>query len=338
MQAKPQYILTYSKAIKMRNLVLIIVLILNSFQANSQDIEKHPASLSSPGLKYDLDKSNAALGISSGVLSSLAALEKPPLNIAVFGVDRRDNKVYGNADMIMIISLDQVTKQIKLSSILRDTYVNINGLGMDKINAAFATGGPQMAIRALNENFSMDIRDFLSLDFFGSAKIIDALGGVTITVKKEEIPNLNRYLKEIGPAELMASDEIQHEGLQKLNGRQAVAYTRIRYVGNADYERTERQRKVMSALLENVRTFNSEALPALAMQIFPYMVTSIPPLTLFKLGSDFSNSKSIRLEPAMFPLAKESKGVFIDGLWYLSADLKATTNSLHNFIYKNIKP
>jgi LCP family protein required for cell wall assembly len=316
----------------MRKLIIVIALIL-PFSSNSQEIDKSSA-FSKPNLHYELDKSNTALGISSETLSKIDALNTHPLNIAVFGVDRRNDMVYGNSDMIMIISIDQLTKKIKISSILRDTYVNING-NMDKINAAFANGGPQMAIRTINQNFDLDIREFVSIDFFGSAKIIDALGGVTLNVKKEEIPYLNNYLSEITPS---TSDKLANYGLQKLNGRQTVAYVRIRATGNGDYDRTQRQRVVMASLLEKLRNINTENQAILAMDILPSLQTSMSTLTLYTLGTALSNSKNLLIEPAMFPLQKESKGMIKDGIWYLAADLKATTNSLHNFIYKNIKP
>jgi LCP family protein required for cell wall assembly len=215
--------------------------------------------------------------------------------------------------------------------------VKIDGK-MNKINASFATGGPQLAIKTLNENFNLDIRDFVSIDFEGSARIIDALGGVVINVKKEELPLINTYLNELDPLNGMPADRLSTHGSQKLNGRQTVAYTRIRTVGNNDYERTERQRMIMAALSDKLRSADEEMLPSLVMQILPYMETSMSKLSLLKMGSELVNSTNKTIEPARFPLDKDSKGVIINGIWYLSADLQATTRSLHNFIYKNIKP
>jgi len=105
-----------------------------------------------------LNKSPEALGISQDVRKRNAILVNPPLNIALFGVDSRNSYFDGNADVIMIISIDLKTQKIKMSSILRDTYVNIEGKGMDKINAAYAEGGPQLAIKTINQNFEMDIK------------------------------------------------------------------------------------------------------------------------------------------------------------------------------------
>ena len=297
-----------------------------------------PAEISYVAPVITLDKSPEALGISASVRAAVAKLPSPPINIALFAVDRRNKEQQGNSDVIMIITIDQVTKKLKMSSILRDTYVNIDGKGMDKINAAFATGGPQLAIKTLNQNFALDIKDYINVDFFGTAKMIDALGGVNVTVKPEEVPYLNTYLKEISIIENIPPVNVDRPGNQLLNGKQAVAYTRIRAVGRGDYERTERQRTVLVALFNKLQGAGPAIFPVFMSQILPNMETSMNSMMLFKIGSDILGSKSKVIEQARFPLDKFSKGIRVNDIWYLSADLKANTTALHNFIYKNINP
>ena len=278
------------------------------------------------------------LGISKTVRSKVAALKNPPTNIALFAVDRRSSDQQGNSDVIMIISIDQVTKKIKMSSIMRDTYVNIEGKGMDKINAAFAIGGPQLAIKTLNQNFALDIKDYINVDFFGTAKMINALGGVEIDVKDEEIPYLNNYLKEISILDHIPPVNIKKAGKQRLNGKQAVAYTRIRAVGRGDYERTERQRNVLVALFQTMQGAGASILPVFMTQVLPYLQTSMSSSALFRIGGELLSSRSRSIEQARFPLDASSKGVRINDIWYLQADLNKTTEALYNFIYKDIKP
>lgn len=285
-----------------------------------------------------LIKTPAALGISPKTQKRIAAIANPPINLALFAVDRRDKSQEGNSDVIMIITIDQVTKKIRMSSILRDTYVNIEGKGMDKINAAFALGGPQLAIKTINQNFDMDIQDYINVDFFGTAKMIDALGGVEINVKSEEIPYLNNYLKEISIIENIPPVDVTSPGIQVLNGRQTVAYTRIRAVGRGDYERTERQRTVLIALFNKMKGAGPALYPVFMNQILPNMETSLSGMNLFKIGGDLLNSKSKTIEQARFPLDSSSKGIRVNNIWYLSADLKVTTAAIHNFIYKGISP
>jgi LCP family protein required for cell wall assembly len=285
-----------------------------------------------------IDKSPEALGISASVRAAVAKLPNPPINIALFAVDRRNKQQQGNSDVIIIVTIDQVTKKLKMSSILRDTYVNIEGKGMDKLNAAFAVGGPQLAIKTLNQNFAMDIKEYINVDFFGTAKMIDALGGVNVTVKPEELPFLNTYLKEISIIENIPPVNVNNPGNQLLTGKQAVAFTRIRAVGRGDFERTERQRTVLVAIFKKLQGAGSAIFPVFMSKILPNMETSMSSMTLFKIGSDILGSNSKVIEQARFPLDKFSKGIRVNDIWYLSADLKANSAALHNFIYNNINP
>lgn len=280
-----------------------------------------------------------ALGIPTEKLKTLDSLNKNQTNIAFFGVDRRNTSDFGNSDIIMIISIDSQTKKIKLSSIMRDTYVTIYARGKNKINAAYLEGGPQLAVRTLNENFDMTIQDYISVDFFGSAKIFQALGGVEINVKQEELEFMNNYLGEIAGIDKVPAKPLTKPGLQLLDGKQVIAYSRIRAVGNGDYARIQRQKTVMQALLSNLQNKKKEDLiPIILTDVLPNIETSLNYADLFKIGTTIMDSKSKTFEHARFPLDKASKGVIIDKIWYLSTDLQSTTKSLHDFIYKDIYP
>jgi len=327
----------------MKHLLLIFSIIASlSFGSRAQDTLSTstglPPLVIPPEPVHKISKTPAALGISPKVQANTAAMKNPPINIALFAVDRRNTTQEGNSDVIMIISIDQVTKKIKMSSILRDTYVNIEGKGMDKINAAFAIGGPQLAIKTINQNFAMDIKDYFNVDFFTTAKMIDALGGVDVNVKTEEIPYLNNYLQEISGIDNIPPVPVKEPGIQLLSGKQAVAYTRIRAVGRGDFERTERQRNVLAALFSKMQGGGPAMLPVLMTQILPYLETSMSSMELFSIGGNILNSKNKTIEQARFPLDSSSKGIRINNIYYLSADMPKTTLALHNFIYKGIKP
>ncbi len=141
----------------------------------------------------------------------------------------------GRSDSIIILSIDYVHNKLKLSSVMRDTYVYVEGHGNTKINHAYAYGGPVLAIKTLNSNFDLNIKDFVAVDFEGFKKIIDILGGVEIEIKDYELPTM----ETVG---------IYEAGIYNLNGEQALAYSRIRKQGSGDYERTDRQRRVLEAL------------------------------------------------------------------------------------------
>jgi LCP family protein required for cell wall assembly len=324
----------------MKKLFCYVFLIILSHHVNAQDSTSNtiaPANYTKP-LAVQLNKTPEALGISPKVTAKIKAMPNPPVNMALFAVDRRKAEDKANSDVIMVISIDQQSGKIKMSSIMRDTYVNIDGHGMDKINAAYALGGPQLAIKTINQNFDLDIKDYINVDFYSAARIVDALGGVTVNVKQPELSYLNNYLNELAIYEKIPAVHVSNAGPQKLTGRQAVAYTRIRGVGNGDYERTERQRNVLVALFSTLKNSGSQMLPAIASQVLPNLETSMGQMTLFSFAGSVLNSKNKVIDQARFPLDGQSVGKRINNIWYLTADLKATTNALHNFIYKNIAP
>lgn len=292
------------------------------------------ATLNQTNIKANL----LALGITNEKLQNIDSLDKNQINIAFFGVDRRNTSDFGNSDIIMIISINPQTNRIKLSSIMRDTYVNIYARGKNKINAAYLEGGPQLAIRTLNENFDLNIQEYISVDFFDSAKIIQALGGARIDVKQEELVFINNYLGEIAGIDKVPAKFITKPGLQLLDGKQTVAYSRIRAIGNGDYERIQRQKTIMEALFSNFKNKGKDLIPIILTDVLPNIETNLNYTDLFRIGTNLINNQSKTFDHARFPLDKASKGVIIDKIWYLSTDLQSTTQSLHDYIYKDIHP
>ena len=193
-------------------------------------------------------------------------------NIALFGVDSRDGE------------LD------KMISILRDTYLNLSTDTYNKANSAYAKGGPKQAIAMLNMNLDMNITDFVTIGFDGLIDVIDAVGGIEIDVQENEIPHLNSYqismvgkqdgtLNAKGEPNYVATEGVDYipvttAGLQKLNGLQATAYCRIRYVGN-DFARTQRQRTVIEKVAKKAMTLNPATLNNIANAVFPKIATSL---------------------------------------------------------------
>jgi len=278
------------------------------------------------------------LGISENKIKELDSTKNTITNIAFFGVDRRSTSDFGNSDIIMIISINSETKKVKLSSIMRDTYVKIYARGQNKINAAYFEGGPKLAIRTLNENFDLAITEYISVDFFGSAKIIQALGGVEIDVKPEEMDFLNNYLGEISGIDRIPANFISKPGIQLLDGKQAIAYSRIRAVGRGDYDRIKRQKTIIDGVAAGFNKGGKELLPIIIKDVLPNIETNLDYTKLFALGTDLMTAKSKSFDHARFPLDNASKGIRVNNIWYLSANLPATTESLHNFIYKDINP
>lgn len=256
-------------------------------------------------------------------------------NIALFGLDRRDSKdKVSRSDAIMIATIDFQHKKVKLTSLMRDQAVHIEGHGLDKLNHAYAYGGEKLALQTINQNFGLDIRDYATVDFFMLAQLIDVVGGVTLNVREEELPPLNKNLREIDST----AEQIQHSGAIHLTGSQAVAYSRIRAVGDGDFERTERQRAVLSAMLNELRDISVWELPKLWVKVAPHVETSLEFGQLIKLGKQYiSSTKDMQLEQVRFPI-EWSPGHLPNGGWIMEIDIEKERKLLTDYIYLDQYP
>ena len=240
-------------------------------------------------------------------------------NIALFGIDDKSNGGRGRSDSIMIASLNDKNKTIKLTSIMRDTYVDIPGRGMDKINHAYAFGGPELSMKTINQNFDMNIREFVAVDFDGLSHIIDALGGVEIDIKPNEVSHVPGSTS----------------GPQMLDGEQALAYSRIRMTGDGDYERTQRQRLILEKSLEKALDAGITKYPKLLTTILPFVETSLSQGEIFKLGTSMFGADAKNMEQFRIPADGHGKDRMINGVYYLEPDtLETNVELLHNFIYE----
>lgn len=241
-------------------------------------------------------------------------------NIALFGIDSRNDDLVGRSDSIMILTLDSVHNKIKLTSIMRDSYVNIDGYGMDKINHAYAYGGVELALRTLNSNFDLNIKEAVIVNFESLIDIIDSLGGVYINITDEEIPHISG---------------ISTAGEQLLNGSQALAYSRIRYATGGDYKRTERQRTVVNAIFNKLKDTPVNKYPDLVNQFLPYVKTNISATDLIKLAMEFAPLASSSLEQNRYPKDDQAVGQMINGVYYLTFDLEEAKNSMKDYIFND---
>ncbi len=255
-------------------------------------------------------------------------------NIAVFGVDSRNGEDTGNSDAIMIVSIDGNKGKIKMVSIARDTYVNLPKYGKTKITHAYSYGGPELAMATLNENFGMDITDYITVNFEQLAEIIEQMGGIDVELNEAERQELNKY---VAPG----VEKIQQTGAVHLNGEQAVSYSRIRKCDSDDM-RTSRQRKVMLCLFEKAKELSPFQYPSYIKILMPMMETSMTDSEILQLAPVAMN-KNLMLEQDSFPndyiqtdgykTKTEVEGV---ELWVYHYDLQEATNMLQKFIYDDI--
>ncbi|AKN31939.1 LytR family transcriptional regulator [Clostridium carboxidivorans P7] len=284
--------------------------------------------------KAEIPKTNSELNISNNVVKK----DDEIINIALFGVDRRQKDEASRSDALMILTLDKKHKKIKISSIMRDAYVNIDGYGMTKINHAYAYGGPMMSIKTLNKNFDLNIKDYVTVDFFGFEKIIDSVGGVEVNITPEELKYINNNTDENSESGNKTASIITNSGLQKVNGRQALEYTRIRKNDGGDFQRTERQRTVLIHVLNKIKKVPPTGMLSLISQLLPYTETSIPNTEILKKLMSVYTLGIKDIGEQRFPLDGYCYGKMIDNVWYLIFDLNATKNQMHQYIFEDIKP
>lgn len=282
--------------------------------------------------KVEIDKDN--IGITEEVEEKLSKYNDSIINIALFGVDAVDGGV-GRSDSIMIATLDTVNKKLKLTSIMRDSYVAIDGHGNDKINHAYAFGGPQLAIKTLNENFDLNIEDFASVNFETLPKIIDKIGGIELDIDADELKYINGYISNLNNINGTSEPEIESTGLQHVSGTQALAFCRIRYTSGGDYKRTERHREVLTKILEKIETLPATSYPSLLSDILPMVNTSLDYSKILELGTEVLKLGDSSMELERFPRDEYCEGKLINEIYYLTFDKETTVNQLHNYIFED---
>ena len=209
----------------------------------------------------DIDEANIELN--SGVEQEL----KDYRNIAIFGLDSRDNSFSNSrSDCIIIVSINKKTNDVKLTSVYRDTYVDIEGYGLDKITHAYAYGGPELAINTLNKNLDLNITEFVTVNFDTVETIVDSIGGITLTITDSEA-------SQIG---------FSSGGTYTLDGKEALAYSRIRKI-DSDYQRTERMRTVLEAVFNKVKNQELSEISNFVDIVLPHISTNMSTNSIISL-------------------------------------------------------
>lgn len=254
-------------------------------------------------------------------------------SIALFGVDSRSNSLTSDtrSDTIMIASIDNQSKKVRLASIYRDTYVEVPNHGYTKINHAYAYGGYSLALSTLNVNFDLRIKQYVSVNFYAVTKVIDLLGGITLDITKEELKWLNGYIKENNRVNGTNAVALTFAGTQVVNGTQALAYARIRYTSGGDFKRAERQRIVVDQVLAKAKEADFVTLISIIHQMLPEISTNIPTSELIALGKDILSYQIVGSEG--YPMNTTIQK--IHGISYvLPKDFYAEVTSLHEYLYQ----
>ncbi len=327
-------------------------------------------------------------------LSINTSLDNQVINIAMFGVDGRDDPdVEGDrSDVIMIGTLNMRDHSVKVTSVMRDTYAKIclpegNEINADsayagdldgvewetaevseseevvespeggvaaesterveiddenqswnalytKINAAYYYGGVEGAIKTINQNFDLNIKDYVTVDFLLLMDAVDALGGISVDIPNEEVLYwTNQYLKESNGFGGRNDPDLTHTGVQTLTGAQALAFARNRYT-DSDYGRTQRQREVIQAIFEKARQMDPVTAISLINSVYPHIQTSLSLGQITDYAQAVLTSEDMAFDSFRIPTDEYGAGGYIDGIWYLFPDtLLDNCRALHSFIY-----
>lgn len=259
--------------------------------------------------------------------------EEEVINIALFGTDKsgKDNTA---SDSIMILTINHVKGELKLSSIMRDVTLEVEGHGQQNINDVIMIGGPELSIKTINTNFNLQIDKFVQVNLGNLPIIIDKLGGVEIEVTNEEVGFINSYIKSLDNMNGSNTSPIISAGINNLNGTQASAYCRIRYTDGRDFKRTERQRDVLSALFEKFKDISITEVPGLITELLPLVQTNLTNSEIISISTKALGVANKTIQQARFPEDEDiiTSG-FEDNYYRMRINKEVTTDKMHKFIY-----
>lgn len=239
--------------------------------------------------------------------------------VVLLGIDAEEGNA-GRSDAILLASIDRENNQIHLCSVARDSRVQISGYGQHKLNAAYAYGGGDLTVQTLNENFGLQLTSYVAVNFSGMADIVDALGGVEVALSEGELA----YLGSAGQG-LSAGDAV------RLNGKQAVAYSRIRKLDHDDM-RTSRQREVLEGLLNQIRDLDEDQCLALMDRLLAQCITNLSRAQLTALFAQLTPKDTEIRQYAIPSNQTAAEGQTIDGAWYYVYDTRKAGKEIRSFL------
>lgn len=260
-------------------------------------------------------------------------------NILLIGSDSKNFDNVGRSDAMMILTIDDKNKSIKLTSLVRDTLVNIPGHGYEKLTHAYAYGGAKLLLDTIEQNFKISIKDYAAVNFNSFIDLVDVLGGVEVNVKEKEIDHLNDVIVnsfDISNKEAEEPQFIRSDGKQLLNGYQALAYVRIRKVDSI-YKRDNRQREVLKSIADKLVELPITNYPKVIKKILPYVDVNISMSKLINLAIKSKEIYNYELKQMEFPLEdyRESGRLAKDNSFVVKWDKTENLKKLNDFVYNN---
>ena len=253
------------------------------------------------------------------------AEEEQVLRVLLIGVDGQSQEA--RSDAMMLAQIDVQTNEIKLVSFLRDLYVSIPGHGRSRLNAAYTYGGEELLKETLLQNFNIHIDRTVTMHFSTLAEMVDQLGGIELDVTEAERRHLNKLLEDYGGA----VPALETAGLQRLNGLQALTYSRIRKI-DSDFQRTSRQQTLIAAMLKEMTRMSKWELFKMAVSNLGKVETDLSLSDLYRLSPLFQNLSELQLQSAHVPFDGAYTDETINGMMVLQADHAKTQTLLNEFL------
>lgn len=310
-------------------------------QAYAEAIEKGEAEEESDALsdgEIDLSQEveQTQLSEEEQALLDIQKAEGEVVNILLMGVDRRGKTGNSRSDTMLIATLDKKNQRLKLTSLMRDMYVPIPGKGENRINSACATGGPGLVMETINENFQLDIQNYVLVDFRMFEKIVDQLGGITIDMSKGEVAEANDCIAGLNKqrGESLRSGFIKQRGGEvTLTGKQALGYCRIRHFGNGDYARTSRQYKVLQAIFQVFKSAGAIKQTEILYDLLPMVETNLTSTQILSLATQSLGVAQADIMHFRLPTEGTYRAKSIRGMSVLLPDIPKNTTALNDFLY-----
>lgn len=271
--------------------------------------------------------------------TTVKTVSKDVTNILLLGTDSR---LKGNrrsrTDTMVILSIDKKNKRLTMTSVLRDTYVKIPGVGKNRLNAAFVFGGPKLLFKTFEENFDIHLDRYVQIDFYNFVSLVDTVGGVDLSLSEAEIKVMNKsYIPYINAGLSKNKNsflvKVNSSGKYHLNGVQALAYSRIRYVGHGDFGRTERQRKVLTQLIKKTKNLSISELNDLADIILPMLSTNLKQGEVMSLLLNAKEYLNYKLVSGRMPVDGSYKYLSIRGASVLGVNFDKNRKYWYNLVY-----
>lgn len=264
---------------------------------------------------------------------------KDVLNILLIGTDSNDFKKTARSDSMMILTIDKEHKDIKLTSLARDTLVNIPGYGFEKLTHAYAYGKADLLLETIQKNFYIDIDDYITVNFNSFIDLVDILGGVEVDIQEKEISHLNDIIVnsfKVSNKEAEEPQFIRSSGRQLLNGYQALSYARIRQIDSI-YERDKRQRDVLKSIANKLIELPVSSYPTVIKELLPYVDINISITKLISLANILRNIYDYDIKQMEFPVKnyRESGKLSKNNSFVVKWDKTENLKILKDFMYSN---